>query len=66
MAGKRGRPSKTAEQADTKQLLIDAAVALIKKYGADSITVEQIRALVSAVGVAMWLTRKEGTQAARQ
>ena len=42
MAGKRGRPSKMAEQADTKQLLIDAAVALIKKYGADSITVRNV------------------------
>ena len=42
MAGKRGRPSKTAEQTDTKQQLIDAAVSLIKKYGADSITVRNV------------------------
>ena len=42
MAGKRGRPSKTAEPADTKQQLIDATVALIKKYGADSITVRNV------------------------
>ena len=42
MAGKRGRPSKAEEQADTKQQLIDATVALIKKYGADSITVRNV------------------------
>lgn len=42
MAGKRGRPCKAAAQADTKQLLIAAAVALIKKYGADSITVRNV------------------------
>ena len=42
MAGKRGRPAKTAEQTDTKQQLIDATVALIKKYGADSITVRNV------------------------
>ena len=42
MAGKRGRPSKTAVPTDTKQQLIDATVALIKKYGADSITVRNV------------------------
>jgi AcrR family transcriptional regulator len=42
MAGKRGRPSKTAAPTDTKQQLIDATVALIKKYGADSITVRNV------------------------
>ena len=42
MAGKRGRPSKLEEHGDTKQQLIDAAVSLIKKYGADSITVRNI------------------------
>lgn len=42
MAGKRGRPSKAASPTDTKQQLIDATVALIKKYGADSITVRNV------------------------
>ena len=42
MAEKRGRPPKTAEPQDSKQKLIDTTVALIKKYGADSITVRNV------------------------
>ena len=42
MAEKRGRPPKTAELQDSKQKLIDTTVALIKKYGADSITVRNV------------------------
>ena len=42
MAEKRGRPPKTAEAQDTKQKLIDTTVELIKKYGADSITVRNV------------------------
>ena len=42
MAGKRGRPSKAAESMDARQKLIDTTVELIKKYGADSITVRNV------------------------
>ena len=42
MAEKRGRPPKTAEPQDAKQKLIDTTVELIKKYGADSITVRNV------------------------
>ena len=42
MAEKRGRPPKAAEAQDTKQKLIDTTVELIKKYGADSITVRNV------------------------
>ena len=42
MAEKRGRPPKTAETQDAKQKLIDTTVELIKKYGADSITVRNV------------------------
>ena len=42
MANKRGRPPKTAEPADAKQKLIDTTVELIKRYGADSITVRNV------------------------
>ena len=42
MANKRGRPAKTDEPTDTKQKLIDTTVALIKKYGADTITVRNV------------------------
>lgn len=42
MANKRGRPSKTSEPTDAKQKLIDTTVELIKKYGADTITVRSV------------------------
>ena len=42
MAEKRGRPPKTAQPKDAKQRLIDTTVDLIKKYGADSITVRNV------------------------
>lgn len=42
MANKRGRPSKASEPADAKQKLIDTTVELIKKYGADTITVRSV------------------------
>ena len=42
MSGKRGRPSKAEENLDTRQILIDTAVALIRKYGADHITVRSV------------------------
>ena len=42
MANKRGRPAKTSEPTDAKQKLIDTTVALIKKYGADTITVRNV------------------------
>ena len=42
MAERRGRPPKTAETQDAKQKLIDTTVELIKKYGADSITVRNV------------------------
>ncbi|MBR1457598.1 MAG: TetR/AcrR family transcriptional regulator [Oscillospiraceae bacterium] len=42
MAEKRGRPPKTAQPQDAKQKLIDTTVELIKKYGADSITVRNV------------------------
>ena len=42
MAEKRGRPPKTAEAQDAKQKPIDTTVELIKKYGADSITVRNV------------------------
>lgn len=42
MAERRGRPPKTAEPQDAKQKLIDTTVELIKKYGADSITVRNV------------------------
>ncbi len=42
MAERRGRPPKSAEPQDAKQKLIDTTVELIKKYGADSITVRNV------------------------
>ena len=42
MANKRGRPSKASVPTDAKQKLIDTAVELIKKYGADTITVRSV------------------------
>ena len=42
MANKRGRPSKASEPADAKQKLIDTTVELIKKYGADTLTVRSV------------------------
>ena len=42
MANKRGRPSKTSEPTDAKQKLIDTTVELIKKYGADTLTVRNV------------------------
>jgi len=42
MADKRGRPPKSAEPKNTKQTLIDTTIALIRKYGADSITVRNV------------------------
>ena len=42
MAKKSGRPPKTAEPLDAKQKLIDTTVHLVKKYGADSITVRNV------------------------
>ena len=42
MANKRGRPSKASEPTDAKQKLIDTTVELIKKYGADTITVRSV------------------------
>ena len=42
MANKRGRPSKTSEPTDAKQKLIDTTVELIKKYGADTLTVRSV------------------------
>ena len=42
MAEKRGRPPKSAEPKNTKQTLIDTTIALIRKYGADSITVRNV------------------------
>ena len=42
MAGKRGRPAKTDTMQDARQQLIDAAVRLIKKTGADSVTVRSV------------------------
>lgn len=42
MAGKCGRPSKAAEPMDARQKLIDTTVTLIKKHGADSITVRNV------------------------
>ena len=42
MANKRGRPSKTSDPTDAKQKLIDTTVELIKKYGADTITVRSV------------------------
>ena len=42
MANKRGRPSKASEPIDAKQKLINTTVELIKKYGADTITVRNV------------------------
>lgn len=42
MAKKCGRPPKSAEPLDAKQKLIDTTVYLVKKYGADSITVRNV------------------------
>ncbi len=42
MAKKRGRPSKTEDSQNSKQILIDAAVKLIKEQGADFITVRKL------------------------
>ena len=42
MTDKRGRPPKSAEPKNTKQTLIDTTIALIRKYGADSITVRNV------------------------
>jgi len=42
MANKRGRPSKASDPTDAKQKLIDTTVELIKKYGADTITVRSV------------------------
>lgn len=42
MANKRGRPSKASVPTDAKQKLIDTTVELIKKYGADTITVRSV------------------------
>lgn len=42
MSGKRGRPSKSEENLDTRQILIDTAVEQIRKHGADHITVRSV------------------------
>ena len=42
MPDKRGRPPKTAELQDTKQMLIEATIKLVKQYGADSITIRNV------------------------
>lgn len=42
MAGKCGRPPRSAESVDARQKLIDTTVELIKKYGADSVTVRNV------------------------
>ncbi len=42
MAKRRGRPSKTDDSQNSKQILIDAAVKLIKEQGADFITVRKL------------------------
>ena len=42
MANKRSRPSKASEPSDAKQKLIDTTVELVKKYGADAITVRNV------------------------
>lgn len=42
MPGKCGRRAKTAEPMDARQKIIDATVALIKRQGADSITVRNV------------------------
>ena len=42
MANKRGRPSKASVPTDAKKKLIDTTVELIKKYGADTITVRSV------------------------
>ena len=42
MAERRGRPPKTAEAQDAKQKLINMTVELIKKSGADSVTVRNV------------------------
>jgi len=42
MARKCGRPSKSEESLDAKQKIIDATVALIKREGADAVTVRHV------------------------
>lgn len=42
MSGKIGRPPKSADHGDTKDKIIAATVELIKKYGADNITVRNV------------------------
>ncbi|MBQ9685587.1 MAG: TetR/AcrR family transcriptional regulator [Oscillospiraceae bacterium] len=42
MTKKCGRPPKAAEPIDAKQKLIDTTVDLVKRYGADSITVRSV------------------------
>lgn len=42
MARKSGRPPKNSEPLDAEKKLIDTTVKLIKKYGADSITVRNV------------------------
>lgn len=42
MAKKRGRPSKSEDQIDAKQKLLDAAVALIEKEGMEAVTVNNV------------------------
>ena len=42
MPGKCGRPAKNKNNNDSKQAIINAAIALIKKSGSDSITVRKV------------------------
>ena len=42
MPGKCGRPPKSAKPMDAKQKLIDATVAIIKREGADAVTVRSV------------------------
>lgn len=50
MSGKRGRPPKSAETGDTKQNIIAAAVDMIRRHGADDVTV---RTVCEAAGVSI-------------
>lgn len=42
MARKSGRPPKTADAGDTKEKIIEAAIAVIRRYGADAVTVRTV------------------------
>ena len=49
MSGKRGRPPKSAETGDTKQNIIAAAVDMIRRHGADDVTVRTVGSVMKVL-----------------